>query len=133
MSEASLSIGEVAGRAGVNVSAIRFYERRGLLPAPERVSGQRRYTDEAVRRLEIILAAKHAGFSLEEIGVLLAATDRGAPAHEQLQALASHKLPEIDLQIEQALRMRGWLSAASGCDCETLDVCALFDDAGMRA
>lgn len=126
MEDATLSIGEVAGRAGVNVSTIRFYERRGLLAEPERVSGQRRYTAAVVQRLGIIDVAKQAGFSLGEIGVLLASTDEGAPAHEQLRALAARKLPEVDALIERAGTMRAWLTAASACDCDTLDVCDLF-------
>ncbi|HSS03642.1 MAG TPA: MerR family transcriptional regulator [Solirubrobacterales bacterium] len=126
MAEATLSIGEVADRAGISVSAIRFYERRGLLPEPERAGGQRRYTDAAVQRLGVIGAAKHAGFSLDEIGVLLSSTDAGAPAHEQLRALASRKLPEVDALIERAQAMRNWLFVASECGCETLDACALL-------
>jgi MerR family redox-sensitive transcriptional activator SoxR len=126
MAEATLSIGEVASRAAVNVSAIRFYERRGLLPEPERVSGQRRYTATIVQRLGVIDAAKQAGFSLDEVGVLLASTDEGAPAHEQLQALAARKLPEVDALIERAEAMRVWLTAARSCGCESFDVCNLF-------
>jgi len=126
MAEATLSIGEVANQAGVNVSAIRFYERQGLLPEPERVGGQRRYSTAVVQRLGIIDAAKQAGFSLDEVGILLASTDQGAPAHEQLRALAAQKLPEIDALIERAESMRAWLTAASKCGCETLDACALF-------
>lgn len=127
MQEATLSIGEVAEKAGASVSAIRFYERRGLLPEPERVGGQRRYTDAAVRRLEVIDSAKRAGFSLDEVGVLLASTDQGAPVHEQLRALASRKLPEVEALIERAQGMRGWLFAASECGCDTLEACALFE------
>lgn len=130
MADAALRIGELADRAGVSVSAIRFYERRGLLPEPERVGGQRRYDPAAVRRLGIIDAAKRAGFSLEDVGLLLASTDGGAPAHEQLQALAARKLPEVDGLIERALVMRDWLTAASLCGCATLDACALFDRPG---
>jgi len=87
MAEAMLSIGEVATSTGFNVSAIRFYEQQGLLPEPERVSGQRRYTAAVVQRLGIIDAAKQAGFSLDEIGILLTSVDQGAPAHEQLRAV----------------------------------------------
>lgn len=126
MADATLSIGEVAGQAGINVSAIRFYERQGLLPEPERVSGQRRYTVAVVQRLGIIDAAKQAGFTLDEVGVLLASTDQGAPAHEQLRALADRKLPEVDSLIERAQAMRDWLNTASTCGCDTLDTCALF-------
>ncbi|HEY8082659.1 MAG TPA: MerR family transcriptional regulator [Solirubrobacterales bacterium] len=127
IAEATLSIGDVAGRAGVNVSTVRFYERRGLLPEPERVSGQRRYTTTVVHRIRIIATAKQAGFSLDEVGVLLASTDLGVPAHEQLRALAARKLPEVDGLIQRAQAMRGWLIAASACGCDTLDSCALFD------
>lgn len=129
MTEATLSIGEVAGRAGVNTSAIRFYERKGLLPEPERVSGQRRYTVATVQRLGIIEAAKQAGFSLDEVGRLLSASDQGAPAYEQLRELAVHKLPEVDALIARAQIMREWLTAASACGCDTFDACVLFADA----
>jgi MerR family redox-sensitive transcriptional activator SoxR len=126
MTEATLSIGEVARRAGVNVSAIRFYERQGLLPEPDRVGGQRRYTAAAVRRLEIVAAAKRGGLSLAEIGDLLAPSEGDAPARERLRTLAAAKLPQADAQIEQARAKRDWLAAASACGCETLDACALF-------
>jgi MerR family transcriptional regulator, redox-sensitive transcriptional activator SoxR len=126
MPEATLSIGEVAERAGLSVSAIRFYERAGLLPKADRVSGQRRFTEETVQRLGTIDVAKQAGFSLDEIGVLLASIDEGAPAHKQLQALAERKLPEVDALIERAQKMRDWLSTASDCGCESLEGCRLF-------
>jgi DNA-binding transcriptional MerR regulator len=127
MAKEEFSIGEVAGKTGVSISAIRFYERRGLLPEPERVAGQRRYTDAVVQRLGIVDAAKKAGFSLDEIAILLTSTDEGVPAHVQLRTLATRKLPEVDLLIERAQSMRGWLLAAGECRCETLDACALFD------
>lgn len=126
MTEPKLSIGELARRADISVSAIRFYERRGLLPVPERAGGQRCYTADAVRRLRIIGAAKRAVLSLDEAGGLLASADAGEPAHEQLRSLAARKLPEANALVERAEAMRGWLIAASGCDCETLDACALF-------
>jgi len=128
MHDATLTIGQVADRAGINTSAIRYYERHGLLPTPERVSGQRRYTEEAVRRLGVIDVAKRAGFSLEEVRTLLTATDEGEPAHAQLQALAVRKLPEVEGLIARAESMRRWLTTASGCGCSTLDVCALFEE-----
>jgi MerR family transcriptional regulator, redox-sensitive transcriptional activator SoxR len=126
MPEATLSIGEVAERAGIAVSAIRYYERNGLLPEAERVSGQRRFTEETVQRLGIIDVAKQAGFSLDEVGILLTSIDEGAPAHEQLQALAERKLPEVDALIERAQAMHDWLTTASSCGCESLEGCGLF-------
>jgi MerR family transcriptional regulator, redox-sensitive transcriptional activator SoxR len=126
MTETELSIGEVAGRAKVSVSAIRFYEREGLLPAAERVAGRRRFGADTVRRLEIIGIAKQAGFSLDEIRALLNSIDAGAPAHEQLQALATRKLPQLDALISRAQTMRGWLATASICGCDSLESCGLF-------
>jgi MerR family redox-sensitive transcriptional activator SoxR len=127
MTQATLSIGEVAARAGVNVSAIRYYERKGLLPEPERESGQRRYTGATVRRLGTIEVAKQAGFSLAEVRALLDSVDAGTPAHAQLRALAERKLPDVDALIQRAQEMRGWLSLATACGCESLEACALFD------
>jgi len=124
--EATLRIGEVAEKAGVAVSAIRFYERNGLLPEAERVSGQRRFTPNTVQRLGIIDVAKQAGFSLDEVGVLLTSIDEGMPAHEQLRALTARKLPEVDALIERAQAMRDWLAIAGECGCESLESCGLF-------
>jgi MerR family redox-sensitive transcriptional activator SoxR len=125
--EATLTIGQVAQRAGLNVSAIRYYERQGLLPEAPRVSGQRRYSDDTLTRLGVIDVAKRAGFTLDDIRVLLGASDAGEPAHPQLQALARRKLPEVDELIERAERVRGWLQTATGCGCESLDACELFE------
>lgn len=93
------------------------------------MSGQRRYTDATIERLGVIDAAKQAGFSLDEVRVLLDATDHGEPAHEQLRALAERKLPEVDALIDRAQTMRAWLTTATTCGCDTLDACALFDGA----
>ena len=126
--EATLTIGEVARRAGLNTSAIRYYESRGVLPEPERESGRRRYTEETVRRLHVIEVAKRAGFTLDEARVLLATADDGTPAAGPIRELALRKLPDVDALIVRAQAMRDWLQTATGCNCETLDVCALFDD-----
>jgi len=124
----TLTIGQVATSAGINASAIRYYERVGLLPEPERRSGQRRYTQETVRRLGVIDVAKRAGFTLDDARALLAAGPNGAPAHEQIRQLAQRKLPEVNALIQRAEAMRRWLTTASSCNCDTLDVCGLFDD-----
>ena len=127
MDEATLTIGQVARRAGLKTSAIRYYESVGLLPEAPRESGQRRYGDDTLRRLRVIDVAKRAGFSLDEARVLLSTGNGGPPAHAQLRELAARKLPEVDELISRAQAMRAWLVTARGCDCETLDVCALFD------
>jgi MerR family redox-sensitive transcriptional activator SoxR len=125
--EATLTIGELARRAGLRTSAIRYYESVGLLPEPPRESGHRRYGADTVRRLRVIEVAKRAGFSLDEARVLLATGSGGPPAHARLRELAERKLPEVDELIARAQAMRAWLVTASGCECETLDVCGLFD------
>ena len=136
MSEATLTIGQAAERAGVNASTLRYYERVGLIPEPERISGHRRYADDVVQRLGVIGVAKEAGFSLGEVRTLLDSADRGEPAHHELRRLAERKLPEIDALIERAQQVRRWLDTATSCGCDTLDECRLFvgfDDSGGDA
>jgi DNA-binding transcriptional MerR regulator len=120
-----LAIGEVAARAGMSASRIRYYETRGVLPEPERVAGKRRYTEEVLRRLAIVDAAQRVGFTLEEIGDLLGSRDD--VAHERLRQLALMKLPELDDLIERASSVRRLLKICSRCDCESIDVCRMFD------
>lgn len=120
-----LAIGEVAGQAGMSASRIRYYEARGLLPQPERVSGKRRYGPDVLRRLAIIDAAQRVGFGLEEIRDLLASRDE--LAHERLRELALAKLPELEQLIERATSVRRLLEICSECDCESIDVCRMFD------
>ena len=128
MSEAvgQLAIGEVAKRAGMSASRIRFYEARGLLPLPERLAGKRRYGEDVLRRLAIIDAAQRVGFTLEEIRDLLGSRDE--PAHERLRQLAVLKLPELDDLIARATSVRRVLKMCSKCSCESIDVCRMFDD-----
>ena len=125
MEAATLTIGKLASAAGVNTSAVRYYERRGLMPKPERISGQRRYGAGAIARLRTIRAAQHAGLSLEEIAQLLAGAENGDSA-EALRVLAERKLPDIEALLERAQTMKRWLELAAECRCASLDVCDLF-------
>ena len=122
-----MRIGDVAHRAGVKTSLIRYYEGIGLLPEPARVSGQRRYDHTVLRRLAVIDVAQRAGMSLDEIRLLV--QHGNEPMSGQLRELATRKLPEIDALIERAQRVRAWLETATGCVCQSIDECALFDDA----
>jgi MerR family redox-sensitive transcriptional activator SoxR len=124
--EGVLAIGEVARRAGMSASRIRYYEARGLLPAPERAAGQRRYGEEVFRRLAIIDAAQRVGFTLEEIHDLLGSRD--GLAHERLRQLALMKLPELDDLIARAASVRRVLTVCSRCSCDSIDVCRIFDE-----
>jgi DNA-binding transcriptional MerR regulator len=121
-----MAIGEVAERAGMSASRIRYYEARGLLPEPERVAGKRRYGEAVLRRLAIIDAAQRVGFTLEEIRHLLGSRDE--LAHERLRALALSKLPELDDLIARANSVRRVLKICSRCNCESIDVCLMFDE-----
>jgi MerR family transcriptional regulator, redox-sensitive transcriptional activator SoxR len=126
-------IGEVARRAGLRPSAIRYYESIGLLPQPERIAGRRRYSGDTLQKLSVIATAQRAGLSLDEIRELLAASAGRADVSDRLRAIACDKLPEIDALIERARLVRTWLEAASECRCPTLEDCPLFDDERVPA
>jgi MerR family redox-sensitive transcriptional activator SoxR len=120
-----LRIGEVAQRAGLRKSAIRYYEEIGLLPEAERVSGQRVYDPSILRRLAMIEVSQRAGLTLDEIRELI---DAGAgPISAQLAGLAERKLPEVEALIARAEAMREWLLGAKACTCDSIDECGLFD------
>jgi redox-sensitive transcriptional activator SoxR len=121
-----LTIGEVAQRAGMTTSRIRYYEGRGLVPEPERKSGRRRYDEDVLRRLAIIDAAQRVGFTLEEIADLLGS--RNQPAHDRLRELAVLKLPELDDLIARATSVRRVLETCSTCECGSIDMCCMFDE-----
>jgi redox-sensitive transcriptional activator SoxR len=117
-------VGEVAERAGVNVETLRYYERRGLLPAPERTpSGHRRYDDETVRFLRAIKEAQAVGFTLAEITEYLRAARRSqSPSHE-LRIRMAAKIDEIDSRIASLRGIREELARVVGCACDSLDHC----------
>jgi DNA-binding transcriptional MerR regulator len=124
-----LPIGEVARASGRTASSIRYYERIGLIPAPRRVSGQRRYPRAVLRTLAVIETARRAGLSLDEIRPLVAASP-GEAVSERLRRAATGKLPEVRALIERAELVRRWLEAAAGCTCPSLDDCLLFAEPG---
>jgi MerR family redox-sensitive transcriptional activator SoxR len=126
MDQTTLTIGQLAQRFGLKTSAIRYYERVGVLPQADREHGQRRYGADTVRRVEVLEVAKRAGFTLDEARLLLERSDAGSPAFESLRELAARKLPDVDALIAQAQAMRAWLLTATDCSCTTLDVCGLF-------
>jgi MerR family transcriptional regulator, redox-sensitive transcriptional activator SoxR len=126
--EPLLTIGEVARRAGLRTSHIRFYERVGVLPEPERVAGQRRYREEVLHRLSIIDVAQRAGLTLQEITPLTGPENRSADASRHIRELADDKLPRIEALIARAQAVKHWLEVAQSCDCTSVDVCGLFVD-----
>jgi MerR family redox-sensitive transcriptional activator SoxR len=125
-----LTIGEVARRAGVATSSIRYYERIALLPKPERVSGQRRYGAEVLGKLGFIGVAQSAGFKLGEIRDLIDGVDSADGMGEQMRSLSSRKLDEVEALLERTRAMKGWLEVAQECGCASPAECALFPAPG---
>jgi DNA-binding transcriptional MerR regulator len=96
----ALTIGDVELASGRTASSIRYYERIGLIPVPERVSGRRRYPRAILRTLAIIGTAQRAGLTLDEIRLLLAGSPGDAAVSEHLRRVAARKLPEVRALIE---------------------------------
>ena len=118
--ESSLAIGEVARRAGIRPSTLRYYETVGLLEAPRRRSGRRTYDGEV---LDVLRLVRDAGFTLAEIRRLLHGFDRDTPASDRWRGLAERKLREVEALIERAHRMRGLLGKLVACECRRLAEC----------
>jgi MerR family transcriptional regulator, redox-sensitive transcriptional activator SoxR len=127
-----LTIGEVARRARVATSQIRYYERIGLLREPERLSGQRRYDPDVLGRLAFIGMAQSAGFKLREINQLIAGIDSEDGMAERMRTLSTRKLGEIEALLERTRAMKGWLEVAKQCGCATPAECALFPAPGEQ-
>jgi redox-sensitive transcriptional activator SoxR len=119
-----MRVGEVAARAGINVETLRYYERRGLLPQPEREpSGHRRYDEETVRFVRAIKESQALGFTLSEIADVLKAVRRSGAPSEALRVRMAAKIDEIDGRIAGLRRMREELERVVGCACNSLDHC----------
>lgn len=119
-----LSIGDVAQRAAIATSAIRFYESEGLIEPAQRRNGRRIYGPEILDRLTIIELAKNAGFTIAEIRRLLCGFAEGARPGERWRTLAKQKLEELDQRIKEAQHMKHLLEQVSRCACPTFDDCA---------
>lgn len=128
-----LTIGQVAQRTGVSTSALRFYEREGLVvPVARTSTGYRLYDDERVARVRFLRQAQQLGLSLTEVAELLSAVDFDdpLPTRERLRHLVAHKLVSTRAQIEelqefarQLERVHLRLTGAPGCGCRHLNLC----------
>ena len=129
---AELTIGEVARRAGVATSQIRYYESIGLLPEPDRLYGQRRYDTDVLGRLAFTGVAQSAGFRAgRDQGVGRRHRRRRGPGGAHPHALDS-KLDEVEALLERTRAMKGWLEVAQQCGCATPEECALFPTPGYE-
>jgi len=120
---ANMTIGEVARRTGLRSSAIRYYEKIGLLPKTQRTGGQRQYEPGVLNHLAIIDVAKRAGFRIDEIRHLFHGFGKGIPAFHRWQLIAQRKIAEMDDLIARAKKIKLLLQKADRCKCLALEDC----------
>ena len=131
-----ISIGALAGRVGVSVSAIRFYEDKGILQPLRNAGGQRRFMRSDIRRLSFILIAQQIGCSIAEIKGHLAELPQGrTPTQADWSRISAAMRGRLDDQIARLTSTRDLLDGCIGCGCLSLQKCALYnpsDRAGLR-
>jgi MerR family transcriptional regulator, redox-sensitive transcriptional activator SoxR len=114
---AGISIGEIAGRVGIEPSTIRYYESIGLMPPPPRVNGRRSYPDDTLKRLALIRAAKAVGFTIAEIQTLMSAWESQGRSPREWPRFVTAKIAEMDATIARARKMRKALASVLECRC----------------
>ena len=130
----TLTVGEVAARAGVATSALRFYEANGLIRSERNDAGHRRYHADVLRRVSFIKVAQRVGLSLGEVGAALDSLPAGrTPNRRDWAKLASSWRPVIDERIALLEAMKDQLDGCIGCGCLSLDRCALYNPSDMAA
>ncbi len=123
-----ISIGAVATRTGVAVSAVRFYEKVGLITAERSPSGHRRFPRSTVRRVSFILVCQRLGYSLAEIGEYLADLPNGrTPTDADWERMALLFRRDVDTRIQQLIQLRDKLDGCIGCGCLSLERCAIYN------
>ncbi len=123
-----LSIGQVAARTGLSVSAIRFYETEGLVSPTRNAGGQRRFPRSDIRRLSFVLIAQQLGFSIEQIRLQLKALPEGrTPTQKDWSLISRDFRKELDTRIETLSQLREQLDGCIGCGCLSLRKCRLYN------
>jgi MerR family redox-sensitive transcriptional activator SoxR len=121
-----LTISDVARQVGLEPSAIRYYERIGLLPPAQRISGQRRYDSMVLNRLAVVQRGRQLGFTLEEIRQLFFSFPEDAHASERWRKLSQAKLAELDGLMNEIENVRRLLKKMmNNCHCDNLDQCGV--------
>ncbi|WJH35808.1 MerR family transcriptional regulator [Paenibacillus sp. CC-CFT747] len=118
-----LSIGQLAVKAEVNASTLRYYESVGLLPAPERKNGQRRYDEQVLERIHFIKIAQQTGFSIQEIAILLEGFETLDPLTERWEQMAQQKRSQLEERKKQLNSMIQILDSGLSCKCLTWSEC----------
>jgi len=130
----TLTVGQLAERAGVATSAVRFYESRGLIRSRRTTGNQRRYEQAELRRVAFIRTAQRVGLSLEEIGAALATLpENRVPTKADWTRLSRAWRPRLDEQIQRIERLRDQLDSCIGCGCLSLRNCALRNPQDVMA
>ncbi|WP_449373403.1 redox-sensitive transcriptional activator SoxR [Arthrobacter psychrolactophilus] len=123
-----LSVGQVAQRGGVSVSALHFYERQGLIFSSRTSGNQRRYPRSVLRRVAVIRAAQRAGIPLALVATVFEELpDHGVPTQADWQRLSEHWQAELTARIEALERLRGSLGGCIGCGCLSLAECGFVN------
>lgn len=121
-----LSIGEVAQRSGVAVSALRFYEKKHLIKSRRNVGNQRRYPREVLRRVAVVKVAQRIGIPLAEIGEAFSALpENRTPTVADWERLSQRWRAQLDDRINHLTQLRDHLTGCIGCGCLSLDACPL--------
>lgn len=120
---AGLSIGQLAAKANLNASTLRYYESVGLLPPPERQSGQRRYDEGLLDRIHFIKIAQQTGFSIQEIAVLMEGFEPAYSLSEQWERMVKQKRTELEERKNQINSMITILDNGLSCKCLTWSEC----------
>jgi MerR family redox-sensitive transcriptional activator SoxR len=120
---AGLTISQVARQVDLRPSAIRYYERIGILPEAQRSSGQRRYDETVLYKLAVIQRARLIGFSLEDIRRLFFGFRTNTPAAERWRKLSERKLAELKTLVGHIQTIQGLLRKQGNCRCTKLDQC----------
>ncbi|MDP1795657.1 MAG: redox-sensitive transcriptional activator SoxR [Acidimicrobiales bacterium] len=129
-----LSIGEVADRAGIATSALRFYEKEGLIHAERSDGGQRRYHRDVLRLVAFIRAAQRVGLTLDDIrDALHTLPEKRTPNAADWARLSKSWRPVLDKRIEEMQRLRDRLDSCIGCGCLSLKTCALSNPNDVAA
>jgi MerR family redox-sensitive transcriptional activator SoxR len=118
-----MKIGQLAAHANLNASAIRYYEKQGLLPPPQRQGHQRRYPPEALNRILLIRLASEMGFTLGEIRLFLSGIKETASPGPRWKKLAHRKLTAIAATMRRLRRLNSLLTHLLGCRCASLQIC----------